>query len=329
MQQFSTQLFGRMVNQKTALNNAVDYAIDSAMESITVREDGYSVSVDFDRCIKNFYDALYAAFGSFDNELSMSKLGLYTPVLAIADNDGLYVYYSETIDNEVQKVWSQKLPYSYNGIFTVGTTVGEYVINFSLNDSVTVYATLSGSTGTVEQRVYSGSYNELARKYPAKDRNGSAIRDNQPLHTLLENGPIPDYESFVGLKDEVVTNTIVGQLSYYVNNHNRIAQMYGEQFTFQLPSTARSDVARGIKDVTFMCFFQGYPIGAGSSERYSNFEVSGARIAKKSGYVIQAVDGFLYYHKPSCTHAEGEQRYFESREECAKKGALPCTYCRP
>ena len=123
------------------------------------------------------------------------------------------------------------------------------------------------------------------------------------------------------------------RLSYYVNRHNAIAAYYGESFTFSLPLSSSSDVARSIEDVSFISFFQGYPYGRGTDDVYSNFEISGARITKSLGYYVrlgkQNGQTFMYYHKPNCTYGEGENYWYSTREECALQGAMPCPHCKP
>lgn len=327
---YSTTRFSYVVNQKTEINNAIDGAIDSAMESIVLTASGYDVDINFEQCASNFYKSLYAGFAAIDNNVTQSKLDLYTPVLAITDVDGLYIYYSEVIDNEVRKVWSSKIPYAYSGIVVDGSTTYSFIMHFGLNDDITIFAESYNSvTSETSANTYTGVYGGLSQTYPITDRKGNKHLENAPLHEILELGPISTYEDFVNLRSTVVTDTVTSQMSYYVNNHNRIAEMYGEQFTFQLPSSAESEIARGITDINFICFFQGYPIGTSTTDRYSNFEISGARIAKNSGYVTQEMDEYLYYHKVSCTHGRGTRKYFETREECALRGALPCPYCRP
>ena len=319
--QFKINKNSIVVQKKAEYNNALDNALDSAVEGIVENADGNSVTVDKNECVNNFYRSLYAAFGALDSETTQAMLQLYTPILAIADEDGLDVYYSDEVNGEVKKVWSQKTPYSKH--FTQGdlnnpSGVVGYTVNFTLGDEITVV--IDGDNSDI----YKGHYNELKAAYA----NTTDARYAK-LRTVL-NGDVLGAEGHYTLwKNQVITDTITNTLGYYVNRHNRIAADFGEQFTFQLPVSAESDIARGISGVSFMCFFQGYPYGQGTSEVYSNFEISGAHIIKSKGYYTQAVDGYLYYHTTTCTKGKGAKHWFETKEECAWKGALPCPYCNP
>ncbi len=316
---FKTEQFANVVNKKAEYNKALDSALDSALEGIVESADGNTVTVDKEECVQNFYNCLYAAFDALDSETTQKMLQLYTPVLAVADEDGLYVYYSDIVNGEVQKVWSQKIPYTRH--FSTASVNGDgaigYTVNFQLDDIITIK--IDGDSS-----IYSGRYSELVKNY-----SNSSASENRALRAVLA-GEVFSTEGYYQLwRSQVVTECIMDKLGYYVNRHNRIADMYGEQFTFRLPDSAASDISRSISDVSFMCFFQGYPYGKSTSDVYSNFEVSGARVTKNAGFYTQLVDGYLYYHKTWCTHGSGEKKWYATQDECAWAGALPCPYCNP
>lgn len=316
---FKTTQFANVVNKKAEYNKALDSALDSALMGIVESADGNTVVVDREACVSNFYNCLYASFDALDSETTQKMLQLYTPILAVADEDGLYVYYSDVVNGEVQKVWSQKIPYTRHfSVASVGVegAIG-YTVNFQLDDIVTIQ--IDGDTS-----IYSGRYSELVKNYA-----NSTDSKYRALRTVLA-GDVFSTEGYYELwRSQVITECIMDKLNYYVNRHNRIADMYGEQFTFQLPDSASSDISRSISDVSFMCFFQGYPYGKSTSDVYSNFEISGARVTKNAGYYTQVVDNYLYYHKVWCTHGSGVKKWYSTQEECAWAGALPCPYCNP
>lgn len=316
---FKESQFANVVNKKAEYNKSLDSALDAALEGIVESADGNSVIVDKDACVSNFYNCLYASFNALDSETTQAMLKLYTPILAVADEDGLYVYYSDTVNGEVQKVWSQKIPYTRHFTTTSVDATGAvgYTVNFQLDDTVTIK--IDG-----DDSIYSGRYSELVKNYA--NATGSEYK---AIRAVLA-GEVFSAEGYFELwRSQVITECITDKLSYYVNRHNRIAAMYGEQFTFQLPVSASSDISRSISNVSFMCFFQGYPYGSATSDVYSNFEISGAHVTKNSGYYTRVVDGYLYYHKPSCNKGSGEQNWYATQEECAWAGALPCPYCNP
>lgn len=312
--------FQDVSNKKIEYNSILDAAIDAALESTVQSADGLTVEIDKELCVENFYKALYAGFDAIDSETAQQKLQYYTPVLAIADVDGLFVNYSDEVSGSIKKYWSQKIPYSayYSGIDASGTAF-TYVVNYCMGDSLTV--TIIG-----DQNVYSGEYEELSEVY--KDNYAAEYRKIR----AVMNGEVLGAKGYFELhRESAIQSVIVDQLNYYVNRHNDIAEAFGEQFTFQLPTSAVSSVARAIENVSFISFFQGYPYGMGLSEVYSNFEVSGARIAKNKGYFVREVGGFLYYHREGCyaVYSSDVNDWYSSAKECALVGALPCPYCEP
>lgn len=319
--QFKVDKYSSVTQKKAEYNHAVDSALDSAVEGIVESADGSTVIVDKQECVDNFYNSLYASFGAMDSETAQQMLKLYTPVLAIADVDSMQVYYSDEVNGDVKKVWSQNIPYSRHfvegDLASPDGAVG-YTVNFTLNDEITIV--IDGDNSTI----YKGRYNELQSAY----KNNKQTRYSKLL-TVLKGDVLGSEGHFELWRSQVITDTIMSNLSYYVNRHNRIASDFGEQFTFRLPLAAESEVARSISGVSFMCFFQGYPYGAGTSEVYSNFEVSGAHIIKSDGYYVQSVSGYLYYHRPDCSHGSGKKDWYSTKEECAWQGANPCPYCNP
>lgn len=309
---YNTNVYSRMVHQKTEYNHALDSAMDAAVEGIVESADGNNVTIDFEQCVDNFYRDLFASFGAIDSPVTQAKLELYTPILAIADVDGLYVYYSDIANEQVVRNWSQKIPYSYSG----STDGIKYSVNFTMSDEVTIV--IDGIN-----TVYSGHYSELSVKYPA------SYDEYKEINRVIRGDVLGTSGAFQSWRHATISNTIVKELNYYVNRHNLVASAFGEQFTFELPLSAESTISRGIEDVSFMSFFQGYPFGSGTSSVYSQFEISGARVSKGKGYYVQVVDDYLYYHQISCRKGEGYRDWYATREESAMKGALPCPYCNP
>ena len=317
---FNVGKYSDVTHKKVEYNAILDSAIDSALESVVASADGNTVTIDKDACVSNFYKCLYSGFNAIDSNTTQAMLQLYTPILAIADEDGLYVNYSTEVSGEITKVWSQKIPYADS--YTAKDELGQsftYIVNYTMTDSLTI--TILG-----EQNLYSGNYEELVKAY--KTTTSSAYRKIK----AIMNGNVlgaPGY--FEAYRDATITAVIDDKLNYYVNNHNRIAELYGEQYTFRIPNSATSEISRAIQSPSFISFFQGYPYGRSTSEVYSNFEVSGARVTKNQGYYVRWVDGYLYYHRAYCKATVDNEinDWFSSKEECARIGALPCPYCKP
>ena len=318
--------FTTFSDRKVQYNNALDSAIDSALDSVVISADRDVVEINKELCVDNYYKALYAAFDATDNPDKQDMLRLYTPVLALADDDGLWVYYSRVEKNgegSIKKVWSEKTPYSRTfSIPNTGAVNGNinFTLNFSMSDNLIIK--ILG-----DSNVYSGSWVSLQERYVKE------VNKNKPIYKVLTSEYLAAEGYYQLWRKQVITDTIMERLSYYVNRHNEIASFYGESFTFSLPLSSSSDVARAIDSVSFISFFQGYPYGRGTDEVYSNFEISGARISKSLGYYVRSIKQngqyFNYYHKPDCDYGEGTDYWYKTREECALQGALPCPYCKP
>lgn len=302
--------FDKMTEQHTSYNNALDSAIDYALESIVESADGTQVEINFDECISNFYEGMYAAFGASNSETAQTRLRVCVPILAIVDVDGLYVYHSNLNNNQVVSNWSEKIPFVY--------TAPSYTITFSLDNTVK-FKVAGDST------VYTGDYRYLKEQYASEVSGDKYDR----MSKIFDSSCLKSAEDFESTRDLTVTNTIVDNLNYYVQKHNRIGQSYGYNYTFALPSSAKTDVARAIGDVSFISFFQGYPYGIGTSDSFSKFTVSGARIEKKKKFYLNKVDDFLYYHTEDCVYSKGSSHVYDSKKECALEGANPCPYCKP
>lgn len=304
--------YAKMVERHTEYNNGLDAAIDSALESIVESADGSRVEIDFDMCVNNFYAGMYAAFGATSSESAQTQLRVCLPVLAIVDVDGLYVYHSNINGNQITSSWSEKIPFVY--------TAPSYTVVFGLDNTVK-FKVVGDST------VYSGDYRSLKEQYASEVSDDKYAR----MATIYDASCLKSVEDFESTRDVTVTKIIVENLNYYVQQHNIIGQAYGFNYTFSLPENAEADVARAIGDVSFISFFQGYPYGVGTSESFSKFTVSGARLRKNHKFYLGEIDNFLYYHTGDCPYIKSisDSRVYDSKRDCALEGATPCPYCKP
>lgn len=300
----------KITSVRTEYNNALDSAIDAALEGIVESADGTEVAINRDECVTNFYQSLYSSFGAISSETAQTQLRVCVPVLAIVDIDGLYVYHSSTNGNKVTSNWSEKIPYVYSApgytiVFELGTQVKLKVVG--------------------DNTVYSGDYRHLREQY----EGACSAEQYEQMCSVWEESCLSSAETFEGTRARVITDTIVSQLNYYVQMHNEVGRAYGFDYTFALPENAAASVARAIGDVSFVSFFQGYPYGVGTENSFSKFTVSGARIEKNKKYFVNQIDGVLYYHTVECELGLDSTNVYDSREECARTGASPCPYCNP
>lgn len=315
-----------MTQQNVEYNNAVDSAIDDAVSQLVEAADMDQLQVGYTKCIDNFYNSLFAAFGALDSEVMQQNLLLHTPVLCIADFDGFTIIHNKIGKNgKLCKAWTEKLPYQKTFFYLKdGYNKQFYTVNFTLTDKVSVK--FEG-----DQRIYTGTYSELKQRYP-----GSNLDLNYYEHTIF-NEP----GTFNNWRTKVITQSIIEQMNYYDKENNDIARSYGIKYDFHIPETAGTDLANGISGITFLALFQGYPYGTGTKETFNKFCVSGAHVVHtKVFYVRPSVESNgkkrYFYHKPGCKeylHTDasgnfsGEGYAVDSSQKAAASGAMPCPHC--
>lgn len=310
-------------------NNAVDSAIDAAVsQTVESASSSTELSTNFDGCVDRFYNSLYASFGALDNEILQQDLKIYTPVIALADVDGYYILYNSiSSDGTLVKKKTAKLPYVMTFDKGIDGSTLHYTVNVTLGNEVTV--AIQG-----DDTVYKGDYSALSSKYP-----GTKLSQVYSRTVLSRNGTFNDW------KNHIIATNLCEQLNHYVKLNNTIAADFGIKYNFTLPETASTELSNGISNITFIALFQGYPYGAGLSEVYNKFCVSGAKVTKVKVYYVRPYDDggglHYYYHKSKCrkyldatqdpngfySTNDGLGYAFSSAMEAAESGALPCPYC--
>lgn len=314
------QKFSEAVEKKVELNDAIDRALDAAVDDSILTTDDYTVEVSRKKCSDNFYRALYAAFGILDgSEEQQNLLDLYIPAFAMVDDNGITVQHSEIIDGELTKVWGQKRVYAKKYSQQIGAVANQYIdytIAYTLGRSITVI---------VGDNQYTGVWSSL------KDLYSKSTKPEDSEIKIVMNSTIFESENSFSLeKNAAIADTIIDTFEYYVNRHNDVAKQYGITYTFTIPSSMHSSLARSIETTSFLCLFQGYPLGQGTSEEYNTFALAGVRAAKNSQYAVaKGADGQLYYHKLWCEDTKNATTIYNSKRKCAQHGALPCEKCRP
>lgn len=309
-------------NKTVEYNRNIDQATDDAMNNMIEMVDDYDYTVNLDSCAESFFNSLYSSFGLLNNKSGQDKIKWYIPVLLVTNKDGFYVMYHSMNDEGTQSTmqWSGKMPYCYSGI--VGGL--KYTINFSMGDDIVLY--YDGS-------VFKGDWHTIKSFY-AGDGNAAEYGKLEAIMSALQNSSDPNAymvseNAFNAFRLSVMQYQISKKMTYYVNQHNTIASAYGVNYKFSLPVSSTDQFARTIADISVLAIFQGYPIGNASGDTYSRFSVSGARLLKKSHYCLSIEDGIMYYHRKNCSHVTEGSTEYETKQECAAKGAYPCPYCHP
>lgn len=321
-----------MSHKYVEYNNNVDTAVDAAVaEEVESAVSSHNLQVNFEGCVDNFYNSLYASFGALDNEILQQDLMLYTPVIALADVDGFYVMYNTTNNyGELVKTKTQKIPYV--AVFEKGNNGDplKYTVAFTMSDECTITLLSSDKYG-----VYTGNYYDLKTKYAGT-----------PLAAVYDNTILSQPGTFNNWKQHTMSSQVCEYLNHYVLKNNKIARDYGIKYSFTLPESASTDLANGLSSVTFMVLFQGYPYGAGTNNVFNKFCVSGAHVSKAKVYYVRPVRPVpetggavhYYYHKRDCkelsdcsnemyNYGNGLGYACSSAQEAAETGAMPCPYC--
>ena len=296
-------------NTEMAFDNAVDAAVEALSANTADLDD-----TGRDKAVEAFFTSLYAELGILDEPAAKREMELYVPVIAVTVDDGFYVWYDAVFTDATglhatERVWSQKIPYSYDD--------GYFIYGFSSGTTATIY-----------------DYKKLLDATPAYYRvDVSQIMDFSMFDELIHAIPAAEWTSclltneelFTSTKKTVVASTLEEYLAYYCNQHNRAGEMAGMTYRFQIPEVDGSMYLRAISGPSFLAVFQGYPI-TGTDSVYNRFAVSNAEVVAGTIYMI---DDAHNYHREGCSHIGTVVSSAFSKEECAKQGAFACPYCFP
>lgn len=306
---------------KERYTNAMETAVDDAMNSIVESDNGAEVSLNKEFLLDQFYKTLFINLGCTSDSVKQEAIKNYIPVVLLVDKDGYYIYYSATSKDAygtaiIGKNWSDKLPFTYT------EENGGRVINFTLNDNVTIY-----DPNTNE--VFNGDYHDLAKlnTFSVDDSDHNCYKSSLLCGTS---------DNFDMIRRNTIINCLTKSMEYYINLHNSVAEQFGFTYHFSLPYISDDDWARTIDDISMVALFQGYPYVSDNPDLgyFNIYSIGGARIIKSSQLYITKENGTLYYHKKSCHKLENvnstvfDQPYEDARA-CAKKGAFPCPECNP
>lgn len=285
--------------QNILLNKYLDTAVEDASSAMIVRGENDSISISRDRAVEVFFQTLYANFNITNNSAEKYSISVYIPVIVLIDYDGYWVYsmesYTKSNGERVQEmIWKPKKPYTYES--------DDFVYLFTLDDHVKIFA---------DNKFYEGK-REILKDY---------ISLGEPI--------LHDHELFEQVRKRTIIESIKSDVNFAINEHNKYAKLYGITYHFSPPSISNDDWQRNIEDIGILSFFQGIPIGLGG-ERFNSYALGAARVVRKDIYYIQQhSNGIYYYHREKCPLVTKKDKVYDSRSECALKGAYPCLTCNP
>ncbi|NLK68680.1 MAG: hypothetical protein GX283_05910 [Clostridiaceae bacterium] len=286
--------------QSIVLNKYIDTAVEDASIAMVTRGENDKVTISRDKALDAFFDTLYTNFNLTDNDISQYTLQGYIPVVVLIDYDGFWIYSMETYKNSSHEeisemIWKPKKSYAYEQ--------DGYVFLFTLDDYVKVL-------NTVDNSFFEGKC--------------ETVRSSLPSNEILQDNIL-----FEEVRKRTIVECIKNDVNAEINEHNKYARLFGITYNFCPPIISDDDWHNNIEDIGFLSFIQGIPIGT-SGEKLNSYALGAARVVRKNHYYIQQDDnGLDYYHRELCPLVISKDEIFDSREECAIKGAFPCRMCKP
>lgn len=347
--ELKTNSLETMDKRTSEFNETIDNAVDDSLQSMMEVADSFDHNINLEVCSDTFFKALYAGFGAMDSVTGKEQLKMYVPVLLVTDEDGFYLMYHSTsqLGDYTETAWTPKMAYYYSGTLS-GNLSGvpaqfNYQISYTMSTIIKLSIKVVHSSGVSGDKSYyfEGHRESIVEEYLAAGEDATSLAVLSAfMSAATAEGQLLSTSNFERFKQSVMTYQITKKMNYWVNEHNKIAKNYGISYNFSLPESSMDSVSRAIGDISLLAIFQGFPYGQGTSDVYSRFSLSGARLYKATRYVIAKAGSVLYYHRYNCgklpkTGAGGinlpEASYetVTTRRECAKKGAYPCPDCNP
>ncbi len=308
-----------VIENKSQIDDNLDTAIDDGVINLAEVDAKNNIIINKEKAVSSFFASLYSSFGILADKDSQTKLNLYVPVIAIKEEDGYYIFFSdEYIGTDhftyTIKRWSEKYPYFYED--------QDFIYSFTLGDKVTVYDK-KNILGSIEQKVYSMDYHDFKTR-----ADFSAFRAIRPDSILLND------QVYQTVKKDTIISCIEETMAFYTNRHNKIASQNGITYNFALPPLAEDGWTKDIDNVSMYVVFQGYPYGSQPEEAYNKIASAGAKVSKRDTYYIEQKGWYLLYHKSTCPELLkeililNEEPYYDPIA-CIRQGAYQCPICTP
>lgn len=259
------------IHYNTAIDNAVE---DTLMQAVDMDSSEYH-TIDFAKVTTTFLHYFSWNMGLEANSMKGRLLSNYIPVITYVTQDGYYIAHHSEVDllsesgeckeesaynsnrNWNPSEWNE---WTENSQITVSDKklfyeeYHNYTIQYTLNDYVRITDKITGE-------VTEGMYQDVSLVLP---------------------GILPEEASlFERERRRVVIDCISTSMNEYITNYNQIAEQYGIQYQFTLPTIEKEDWYRTIDDISMIVLFQGYPYGNHIIGQYNRVALGGARLRKK------------------------------------------------
>ena len=246
--------------------------------------------------------ALQNIYGKNNNTITEDKKvtnKYHLSTTFIVDWNGYYMEYQNSFQNENGNTESKEEMTSLN---TWTETYGDYVVNFRLDEDVTVYH---------EQSTCNGYYGDIY----------ASLGSPEALSFMS------DPELFKEERNITIASIMNEQVNYYANTKNTWFNTYNANYLITINSAYDNDEV-GVMDMPcVIALSQGT-----QTLTYRNYTDIFAFTASdlsedKLYYIKEDADGSIYYHSSDCPDAAGSTDT-GTLSDCAKEGAYPhdCVY---
>jgi hypothetical protein len=304
--------------EKKLLDQSFSRAIDDALIDFVEVEGFENLHINRESAVQNFFSSLYASLDIMDQPDKKELMKNYTPVIAIACEDGFYLNVSleyKGTDNltYLKKQWTDKIPFYYED--------EDFIYKFTLKDTLTLYDKNGLLDVNREQTIFQLTYQSLINSELYTN-----FRNKRPDSFLLNE------ENFNLRRKACIIGAIEDNLSFYSQEYNNIAKQFGINYQYTIPVIDNSEWMRSIDNPCMIVLFQGYPLKHGDGETYNRYIISGAKIDKNHVFYLEQKEWFYLYHKDTCSELLKDELIIAKEPhytilECVNKGAYACPFC--
>lgn len=275
-----TWQYDKASTQKEKIDEALMFASDVAAEQIALQYENSNTENYLKSAETEFFRALSAGLGIFDDFDEMETLDFYVPLLILTDTEGFYLNYIQEVPRNgeviLERVWTECQPYTYSD--------DNFIYRFYLNDEV--YIVRKSDTSDVIKSTY------------------QEVVANASLMSQLSSSVVfRTREDFDEIKRAAIAHSLEVSAGKVMNEHNHIAGQYGIAMYYTVPSFF-DDYTPALDYPSFLAVFQGYPLSLRYNIIYNNCTTSAAYITRVATYTVElsnsASQPFSVYHKNSC-----------------------------
>ncbi|SFR77006.1 hypothetical protein [Anaeromicropila populeti] len=237
--------------KQTEYNLAIDNAIEAALFECIESDDGKNAAFNKREVVERFFSCLYCNFGIMENAAAKRYCNLYVPVICLVEENGCYFRYYKLKQNENgDKVYEAE----FSDKILFESTIEHFIVYFTLTDYLYV-------KDCTTKEYIEGKYLDLQKEMP------TLLKWNQ--------------DEFEELRKGVIIQTLVENITFFINQHNKIAKQFHIHYEFHLPVIEKEDWYRTVNSIGMLVLFQGYPYGAGDIGKYNRMAFGGARLKKE------------------------------------------------